>query len=357
MRSPPTSRAGVPFSVSSSRLPEPGRNPGGWLVEGLRIARGGAVTSFAHDPVMLAEVVEILVDTPPGVYLDCTLGGAGHAKAVLERAPQLTLVGIDKDPDALGVAREVLADFRGRVRLERASFAKAVDILESAPAAPLSAVLMDLGVSSPQLDRGERGFSYRVEGPLDMRMDPSSPLRAETIVNDWPAADLAGLFREHGETRMASRIARSIVERRPLRTTTELADVVTAAIPAALRRSGGHPARRVFQALRVAVNDELGVLGPAVDSLVGRLAPAGRFVAISYHSGEDRIVKDRFRLACTGGCTCPPQLPCGCGANPRVRLLFRGARRPSQAEIQRNHRAESARMRAVEALPGDGAKP
>lgn len=352
MRSPPTSRAGVPFSVSCSRSPEPGRHPEGWLVEGLRIARGAAVTGFAHEPVMLGEVVSLLADTPSGIYLDCTLGGAGHARALLERAPQLTLVGIDKDPDALQAAREVLADFRDRVHLERGSFAEASEILENVNRQPLSAVLMDLGVSSPQLDRGERGFSYKLDGPLDMRMDPSSVLSAETIVNSWPAAELARLFGEHGETRMAGRIARAVVDARPLRTTTELADVVISAIPAALRRSGGHPARRVFQALRVAVNDELGVLGPAVDALLGRLAPAGRFVALSYHSGEDRIVKDRFRWASTGGCTCPAQLPCVCGASPTVKLMFRGARRPSPAEVQRNHRAKSARMRAVEAVAG-----
>ncbi|MGC8511458.1 MAG: 16S rRNA (cytosine(1402)-N(4))-methyltransferase RsmH [Acidimicrobiales bacterium] len=328
----------------------------GWLVEGLRIARGAAVTSFAHEPVMLSEVVELLAATPAGIYLDCTLGGAGHARALLEKAPQLTLVGIDKDPDALHAAQDVLADFRDRIQLERGSFARAAEILETSTDAPLSAVLMDLGVSSPQLDRGERGFSYKVDGPLDMRMDPSSPLSAEAIVNAWPAAELARLFSEHGETRMAGRIARAVVEGRPLRTTTELADVVTSAIPAALRRSGGHPARRVFQALRVAVNDELVVLGPAVDSLVGRLAPAGRFVVLSYHSGEDRIVKDRFRWASTGGCTCPPQLPCVCGAAPKVKLMFRGARRPSQAEVQRNHRAKSARMRAVEGVVGEGSK-
>jgi len=352
MRSPPTSRAGVPFSVSCFRSPEPGRHPEGWLVEGLRIARGGAVTRFAHDPVMLAEVVELLADTPPGIYLDCTLGGAGHAKALLDRAPQLTLVGIDKDPDALQAAQEVLGDSEDRVHLRRGSFAGAAEILETLTDAPLSAVLMDLGVSSPQLDRGERGFSYKVDGPLDMRMDPSSPLKAETIVNSWSAAELARLFSEHGENRMAGRIARALVEGRPLHTTSELAEVVTSAIPAALRRSGGHPARRVFQALRVAVNDELVVLGPAVDSLLGRLAPAGRFVVLSYHSGEDRIVKDRFRWASTGGCTCPAQLPCVCGAAPRVKLMFRGARRPSQAEVQRNRRAKSARMRAVEAVVG-----
>ncbi len=356
MRSPPTSRAGVPFSVSCSRSPEPGRHPDGWLVEGLRIARGPAVNGFTHEPVMLYEVVELLANTPAGIYLDCTVGGAGHAKALLEKAPQLALVGIDKDPDALHAAQEALTGFQDRIQLERGSFARAPEILEAATRAPLSAVLMDLGVSSPQLDRGERGFSYKLDGPLDMRMDPSSPLKAEAIVNGWSAAELARLFSEHGETRMAGRIARAIVDGRPLSTTTALADVVTSAIPAALRRSGGHPARRVFQALRVAVNDELVLLGPAVDSLIGRLAPAGRFVVLSYHSGEDRIVKDRFRWASTGGCTCPPQLPCMCGAAPKVELMFRGARRPSQSELQRNHRAKSARMRAVEAVVGGGSK-
>ena len=357
MRSPPTSRAGVPFSVSCFRLPESGRNPDGQLVEGLRIARKAAVNSFVHEPVMLDEVVDLLAQSPPGICLDCTVGGGGHARALLEAAPQLALIGVDRDLAAIDAAGRTLAPFAARVRLRHARFDRAVDFIDEAPLSVLTAVLFDLGVSSPQLDTGERGFSYRTDGPLDMRMDSTSALTADSIVNGWAADDLAALFREHGERRFASRIARAIVAGRPLSGTMALADVVKSAIPAPARRTGGHPARRVFQAVRVAVNDELVVLGPALDRLLRRLAPGGRCVTLAYHSGEDRIVKDCFREAATGGCTCPPRLPCVCGAVPRVRYLVRGALRPSKGEVEGNHRAESARLRAVEALgfaPGAG---
>ncbi len=357
MRSPPTSRAGVPFSVSCFRLPESGRNPDGQLVEGLRIARTVAMSSFVHEPVMLGEVVDLLAQVPPGVLLDCTVGGGGHAKAVLEAAPQLVLIGVDRDLAAIEAAGEALAPLADRVRLRHARFDRAGEFLDEAPQSALTAVLLDLGVSSPQLDTGERGFSYRADGPLDMRMDSTSGLTAESIVNGWPAGDLAELFREHGERRFASRIASAIVARRPLNSTVALAEVVKSAIPAPARRTGGHPARRVFQAVRVAVNDELVILGPALDRLLQRLTPGGRCVALAYHSGEDRIVKDCFRKAATGGCACPARLPCVCGATPRVRYLVRGALRPSRSEVEGNHRAESAHLRAVEALgytPGTG---
>jgi 16S rRNA (cytosine1402-N4)-methyltransferase len=183
-----------------------------------------------------------------------------------------------------------------------------------------------------------------------MRMNPSSARSAHDVVNEWSDRDLARLFAENGEPRFALRIARAIVRRRPIQTTTELAEVVRAAIPAATRRTGGHPARRVFQALRIAVNEELSVLPTAIDAVLDRLVPGGRAVVLSYHSGEDRIVKDRFRVAVTGGCECPPGLPCVCGARPAFRLVHRGARRPSAAEVEINPRAESARLRAVERL-------
>lgn len=310
--------------------------------------------AFEHRPVMADEVVELLSVVPPGVYLDATVGGAGHALAVLRAAPQLRLVGLDQDPAAEAAARAALVGFGERATVVRSRFDRVGEVLDDLGVSGVSAALFDLGVSSPQLDQADRGFSYRAEASLDMRMDPSGPITAADVVNGWAEGELAKLFREHGETRFAGRIARAVVHHRPITTTSELAEVVRAAIPAAARRTGGHPARRVFQAVRVAVNEELAVLPSALDEVLSRLVPGGRLVVLAYHSGEDRIVKERFRLAATGGCVCPPGLPCVCGARPMVRLLTRGARRPTETEIADNHRAESARLRAVEALPDGG---
>lgn len=365
MRSPSTDRVEVPFSARF-HFARSGRHPDGTPVEGLRMVRerrratDPAVTGpgdaparrsgFEHRPVMLDEVVAILAGAPPGVYLDATLGGAGHASAVLDAAPQLSLVGIDQDPDALVAAASTLARFGSRAQVVRSRFDRAGEVLDSLGVTELSAALMDLGVSSPQLDRPERGFSYRGEGLLDMRMDPDAAVTGATVVNEWTERELTGLFREHGETRFAARIARAVVAARPIGTTTELAEVVRNAIPAPARRQGGHPARRVFQAVRVAVNEELDILPGSLDALIDRLDAGGRLAVLAYHSGEDRIVKERFRNAVTGGCVCPPGLPCVCGAQPRVRLLTRRAGRPATAELEANHRAESARLRAIEAF-------
>jgi 16S rRNA (cytosine1402-N4)-methyltransferase len=223
--------------------------------------------------------------------------------------------------------------------------------MQDFPEGGVSGVLFDLGVSSPQLDRAERGFSYRGDGPLDMRMDQRQPTTAADVVNTYDERRLAQVLADFGDERYARRVARAIVAARPLHRTVQLAEVVREAIPAPARRRGGHPARRTFQALRIEVNHELDVLGPALDQAVDALVPGGRCVVLAYHSGEDRIVKDRFRTAATGGCTCPPGLPCACGARPTVRLLSRGARKPTPIEVARNHRAESARLRAVEKLP------
>jgi 16S rRNA (cytosine1402-N4)-methyltransferase len=364
MRSLSISRVEVPFSARF-HLVRSGRNPDGTLVEGLRIgwrcAGDDRTVSgppapgdrFAHRPVMVDEVVGLLAPSPPGVLLDATLGGAGHAQVLLEAAPQLSLIGVDQDPEALQAARARLVPYGDRARVEYARFDRLADVLAGHGVQGVSAVLFDLGVSSPQLDHPERGFSYRQAGPLDMRMDPSRAVSAEDVVNGWSEADLARLFGASGEPRFARRIARAVVAARPITTTTQLAEVVRAAIPAAARRTGGHPARRVFQAVRIAVNEELEVLPGALDAALNFLVPGGRCVVLSYHSGEDRIVKDRFRRAATGGCQCPPGLPCQCGAVPLVRLLTRGALRPSQAEIGRNRRAESARLRAAERLPAE----
>ena len=343
MRSPSTSRVEVPFSARF-HFARSGRNPDGTPVEGLRMNR------FEHRPVMLDEIVELLAGTPAGLYVDATLGGAGHAAAILDAAPQLNLLGCDQDPDAIEAATAALARFGDRVQIVRSRFDGLGQVLDSMGGPSISAALFDLGVSSPQLDRAERGFSYRAEGALDMRMDPAGPVSAADVVNEWSEGELTRLFRQNGETRFASRIARRVIAARPVSSTVELAELVKDAIPAAARRTGGHPARRVFQAIRVAVNDELAVLPDALDDILNRLAAGGRCAVLAYHSGEDRIVKDRFRTAATGGCVCPPGLPCVCGATPKVRLLTRGARRPSAAEVEANHRAESARLRAVEGI-------
>lgn len=303
--------------------------------------------TFSHLPVMVDRVVEVLAPVPAGTYVDATVGGGGHAAAVLAAAPHLRLVGLDRDADAIAAAGERLAPFGDRARLVHARF----DELASVVDGPVSAVLFDLGVSSPQFDRPDRGFSYRADAPLDMRMDRRDPVTAADIVNTWGGDELARLLRTLGDERFANRIARAIVAARPVDTTARLAEVVADAVPAPARRRGhGHPARRTFQALRIAVNRELEVLPVALDAALDLLAPGGRCAVLAYHSGEDRIVKERFREAATGGCTCPPGLPCTCGAEPRFRLLRRGAWMPAADEVAANRRAESARLRAVERL-------
>jgi 16S rRNA (cytosine1402-N4)-methyltransferase len=211
----------------------------------------------------------------------------------------------------------------------------------------LSGVLFDLGVSSPQLDRPERGFSHRFDAPLDMRMDTTAGFSAADVVNDYAEGDLARLLHRLGDERYATRIARAIVLNRPITSTGRLVEVIRDAIPAPARRHGGHPATRSFQAVRIEVNRELEILPEAIDRAIDLLAPGGRCAVLAYHSGEDRIVKERFRHAATGGCTCPSGLPCVCGAEPAVRLLKRGAWKPSEAEVVANPRAGSARLRAV----------
>jgi 16S rRNA (cytosine1402-N4)-methyltransferase len=307
--------------------------------------------TFEHRPVMVSEVVALLRPSPPGWLLDATLGGAGHARALLDAAPHLSLLGIDQDPTAVAAAERALAPYGARAQVRRARFDGLAELLDSLGGLRLSAALFDLGVSSPQLDRPERGFSYWREGPLDMRMDPAGPVTAADVVNGWSEAALARLFRDNGEARFASRIARAVVAARPIDSTVRLAEVVRLAIPAAARRTGGHPARRVFQAVRLAVNEELAILPGAIDAALAALVPGGRCAVLSYHSGEDRIAKERFRLAVTGGCVCPPGLPCVCGAVTVARLVTRGALRPGAEEVAANRRAESARLRVAERLP------
>ena len=314
----------------------------------------GPAPAFSHRPVLVDLVVELFAPVPAGVVVDATLGGGGHAEALLEAHPHLSVLGLDQDPDAIAAATARLARFGDRATVRRTRFdeiARVVaEVLPGLGHAGASGALFDLGVSSPQLDRPERGFSYRGAGPLDMRMDPSRPVSAADLVNGAAETELVRLLRAYGDERHAVRIARAIVAHRPIATTDELADIVRDAVPAPARRRGGHPARRTFQAIRIAVNDELGILPATLDDAIDVLVPGGRCVAIAYHSGEDRIVKDRFRHAATGGWTGPSHLPTPPDVVPVVRLLRRGAWRPSDAEITDNPRSEAARLRAVEKL-------
>lgn len=363
VRSPSTGEVGE-LSSALCHLASPGRSPGGEaLVGGLRMAQ-----SFVHEPVMVEEVVSLFATVPAGVVLDGTVGGGGHSEAILAVHPGLSVLGLDRDPEAVQAARARLASYGSRATIRRARFgAMAGEVADwfsgaepggesgsgRSRRAPhggvLSGVLLDLGVSSPQLDRPERGFSYGSDGPLDMRMDQSSGRSALDVVNTASEEELAILFAANGEGRLAGRLARSVVRARPLTTTAQLAGVVAAAVPAAVRRKG-HPARRVFQALRIAVNEELEELAGALAVAPDLIVPGGRVVVIAYHSGEDRLVKAAFRAAARGNCQCPPGLPCVCGAMAEHQLVFRGAKRPSAAEVARNHRAPSARLRALERI-------
>ena len=307
-------------------------------------------TAPEHLPVMLEEVVDVFRPVPAGVIVDATVGAGGHAAALLASRPDLSVIGLDRDEDALTMASAATARFEGRVTLAHARFDTLADVVRGLGHERVSGVLFDLGVSSMQLDRPERGFSYRGDGPIDMRMDRSQPFSAADVVNGYAFEPLAELIARYGGEKFSGRIARAIIAARPLSTTANLADVVRDAIPAAARRTGGHPARRTFQALRMEVNAELAVIPRALDQALDLLVPGGRVTVLAYHSGEDRLVKQTFVTAATGGCTCPPGLPCVCGAEPDVRLLWRGVHKPTAAEVAANRRAESARLRAVEKL-------
>ena len=305
--------------------------------------------AFDHDPVMRDEITAVFATVPAGTVVDATLGGGGHSAALLESRDDLDVLGIDQDRDALAAAEARLAPYGDRVRTSRVRFDHLDDALDEHHLDAVSGALFDLGVSSPQLDRGDRGFSYRHDGPLDMRMDTDQTWSADDVVNGYAERDLAHLIRRYGDERFANRIARAICAARPIQTTTELAAIVTAAIPAAARRTGGHPAKRTFQAIRIEVNDELGVLPDALDRAVEATRPGGRIAVLSYHSGEDRIVKKRFAQA-AGGCDCPDDLPCVCGAIQTVRIVRGVPKKAGADERATNRRAASARLRVVERI-------
>ncbi len=313
--------------------------------------------AFNHIPVLFDEVMHWLAPTPDGVYCDGTLGGGGHAGGILEKSGGTArLYGIDRDANAIAAATERLARYPGFTAL-KGNFHDAKALLMEAGAPKLDGALLDLGVSSPQLDEAARGFSYHEDAPLDMRMDESQMITAADIVNTWSEQELCRIFRDYGEEKWATRIAKVVCEHRakkPLATTLDLVRAVDAAIPQAVRRKEeGHPARRVFQAVRIAVNDELDPLDQALCDLVDCLKPGGRLAVITFHSLEDRIVKRCFaRLQ--NPCTCPPSFPvCACGKKPQVRVLAKGAVAPTAEEVARNPRARSAKLRICEKLEVD----
>jgi 16S rRNA (cytosine1402-N4)-methyltransferase len=312
-------------------------------------------SSPMHVPVMQDRVLELLdpaVEVPRAVLVDATLGLGGHAAAVLARHPHLRLIGLDRDPRALAIAGDRLAAFRSRVTLVHAVFDTLPDVLHDHGIGQIDAALFDLGVSSMQLDDDDRGFAYSRDTALDMRMDSTSPLTAADVVNTYPADRLARVLSEYGEERFARRIAAAIVRERatqPLTSSARLAELVRTAVPAATRRTGGHPAKRTFQALRIEVNDELGVLSRAVPAALDALRVGGRVVVLAYQSLEDRIVKRV--LAAGAAVTAPPDLPVvPPEASPRLRLLTRGAEIPGPEEVAANPRAASARLRGAEVI-------
>lgn len=310
--------------------------------------------AFVHRPVMGREVVELLTPVPAGIVVDATAGGGGHAGLLLTARPDLQVLGIDRDPMAVDAARAALAPFGNRARVVHGGFEHLAEIVETeASEGEIVGVLFDLGVSSPQLDRAERGFSYWADAPLDMRMDSQQALTAADVLNTYDEADLARIIVANGEERFARRIAHEIVARRPLATTGELVDAIKAAIPAPARRRGGHPARRTFQAIRMEVNRELPNLTAGLDESVHLLTPGGRVLVLAYHSLEDRVVKRRFaEWSGTGPARAhvPKGLPAPEAPAPMVRLLTRRPLRPSDAEVAENPRAESARLRAAERI-------
>ena len=312
-----------------------------------------ATTEPGHRPVMTDRVLALLAPAlePPGsVMVDATLGRAGHASALLRQHPGLTLIGVDADDAAIEESRELLAPYAGRVTLVRARYDTIGEILAGLGYPNVNGVLFDLGVSSPQLDDPGRGFAYSQDAPLDMRMDRSGALTAAEVVNTYSAARLAQVLREYGEERFARRIAEAVVRERaraPLTSTMRLSEIVRDSIPAPARRTGGNPAKRTFQALRIEVNDELEALRRALPAALDALAVGGRIVVLAYHSLEDRAVKRA--LAAAAADTTPPGLPVPLeGSWPRFRLVTRGGERPDAAELAANPRAASARLRAAE---------
>ena len=310
--------------------------------------------AFFHEPVLAEEVISSLACRAGGVYLDGTLGGGGHALAIVAAtAPGGVLIGIDADAEAIAETKRRLAPFSGRTILIQGRFADMDTILNGLGIEKLDGILLDLGVSSHQLDTAERGFSFALDAPLDMRMDRSQGPSAYDLLHTLPVAELARIIHEYGEEFMARRIARAIGNRRtssPIRTTADLATLIAGAVPKAKQPTRIHPATKTFQALRIAVNDELTQLQRALAAGIGRIKRGGRFAIISFHSLEDRMVKNAFRAG-EKGCLCPPDLPrCACGRKPILRLVNRKPILPGEEEMARNPRCRSAKLRTAERL-------
>lgn len=309
---------------------------------------------FAHRPVLLDECIEALQIRPHGIYVDCTLGGGGHSFEIARRlCTEGLLIGIDQDTAALRAASDKLRLYRDRVTLVHDNFQNIASILEENKISCIDGALIDLGVSSHQLDTPDRGFSYQHDAPLDMRMNTDSALTAFDVVNEYPREELVRIIKDYGEERYAASIASHIVrarERAAIRTTFELADIVRASIPPSNRADGPHPAKRTFQAVRIEVNKELKVILPALTALIQALRPGGRLAVISFHSLEDRIVKQTFAAAAKG-CTCPPEFPiCVCGKQPKITPVNKKPITASAEELEQNPRARSAKLRIVEKL-------
>ena len=307
--------------------------------------------NFGHVSVMLGEVLDALDVKPHGSYLDCTLGGGGHAKAIAQRlVVDGLIVGIDRDDEAIHAAEENLSDVTCTVKIARGNFGELDKILDGLNVGELDGILFDLGVSSHQIDTAQRGFSYMKDSPLDMRMDRRQSLTAFDVINNYDEARLAKIFHDYGEERFSKRVAAAVCRERktsPIDTTGELVRIVEQTVPRT--KNGGHPAKRIFQAVRIEVNGELEILSGALKSAIDRLKIGGRLAVITFHSLEDRIVKDTFKLAAQG-CICPKNFPvCVCNHKPEVKILGK-AKIPTVAEIESNSRAKSAKLRVVEKL-------
>lgn len=311
------------------------------------------MSEFHHVSVLLQECLEGLNIRPEGIYVDGTLGGAGHSSRIAQRLTTGRLIGIDRDPVALAAAGERLKPWKDRVTLVHSNFCEIKQVLSDLQIPGVDGILLDLGVSSPQLDDGQRGFSYMADAPLDMRMNGEDALTAREVVNTWPQEELKRILYTYGEERYAPRIASAICRRReeaPIETTLELVDIIRSAMPAAALREKQHPAKRSFQAIRIAVNDELGSVEKVMADAIPLLNPGGRLAVITFHSLEDRIVKNAMAEAAKG-CTCPPNFPvCVCGKKPQVKLISRKPIVSGAAELAENPRARSAKLRVCEKL-------
>ena len=308
---------------------------------------------YGHKPVLLDECLEALAIKPDGIYLDGTLGRAGHSLEIVKRLTTGRLIGIDRDETAIAAAQERLADYADRVTLVHSNFDRVGEILNELGIDGADGMLFDLGVSSPQLDDAGRGFSYRHDAPLDMRMDRTAALCAREVVNEWPYEELRRILFAYGEERYAPLIAKHIVQKReeaPIETTLQLAQIIKAAMPPSALREKQHPAKRSFQAIRIAVNGELDALPPMLEAAADKLHTGGRLAVISFHSLEDRVIKQTMQALATG-CTCPPNFPvCVCGKKPKMKLISRKPIVSGEAELAYNPRARSAKLRVAEKL-------